>query len=72
MMVTDKTLVHGTDTDPRLTTRVGVALTQAAEDNVNRLMTDLEQPKRNSTQLKETLKKERNEGYKIKRKFEDM
>ena len=26
-MITDKTLVYGTDADPRLTTRVGVALT---------------------------------------------
>ena len=59
-MITDKTLVYGTDADPRLTARVGVALTQATEDNVDRLMTDLEQSKRNPAQLKETLKKERN------------
>ena len=72
MMVTDKILVHGTDAYLRLTTRAGVALTQATEDNVNRLMKDLEQSKRNEAQLKETLKKERNEGYKLKRKFEDM
>jgi len=64
--------VHGTDANSRLTARVGVALTQATEDNVNRLMTKLEQSKRNAAQLKETLKKERNEGYKLKRKFEDM
>ena len=42
MMVTDKTLVHGTDADPRLTARAGMALTQANEDNVNRPLTDLE------------------------------
>ena len=41
-MKTDKTLVYGTDADPRLTTRVWVVLTQATEDNVDRLMTDLE------------------------------
>ena len=41
-MITDKTLVHGIDADPRLTARPGVALTQATEDNVDRLMTDLE------------------------------
>ena len=70
MMVTDKTLVHGTDADLRLTTTAGVVLTQ--EDNVNRLMMNREQSKRNVAQLKETLKKERNEGYKLKRKFEDM
>ena len=66
MMVTDKTLVHGMDVDLRLTARSRVALTQATEDNVNRLMTDLEQLKRNADQLKETLKKEINEGYKLK------
>ena len=46
-MITDKTLVHGTDVDPRLTTRAGLALTQATEDNVDRLMTNLEQSRKN-------------------------
>ena len=41
MMVTDKTLVHGMDADPRLIVIDGVALTQATKDNVNRLMMDL-------------------------------
>ena len=41
-MITDKTLVYGTDADPRLTARSGMALTQAMEDNVDRLMMDLE------------------------------
>ena len=58
-MIIDKTLVYGTDADPILTTRAGVALTQATEDNVDRLMIDLEQSRKNATQLKETLKKER-------------
>ena len=71
-MITDKTLVYGTNVDPRLIVRLGVALTQATKDNVYRLMTNLEQPKRNAAQLKETLKKERDEGHKLKRKFEDM
>ena len=35
-------------------------------------MMDLEQSKKNAAQLKETLKKERDEGHKLKRKFEDM
>ena len=69
-MITDKTLVYGTDTDPRLTARAGVALTQATEDNVDRLMTDLEQSRKNAAQSKETLKKERDEGHKLKRKFD--
>ena len=72
MMITDKTLVHGTDVDQRLTARARVALTQAIEDNVDRLMTNLDQSRKNAAQLKETLKKERDEGYKLKRKFEDM
>ena len=42
-MITDKTLVHGTNTNPRLIARDGVALTQATEDNIDRIMTDLEQ-----------------------------
>ena len=71
-MITDKNLVYGIDADPRLTARAGVALTQATEDNVDRLMTDLEQSRKNTTQLKETLKKERDEGHKLKRKYEDM
>ena len=58
-MITDKTFVYGTYADPRLIARAGVALTQATEDNVDRLMTDLEQSKKNAAQLKETLKKER-------------
>ena len=71
-MIIDKTLVYGTDADPRLIARARVALTQATEDNVDRLMTDLEQSIKNATQLKETLKKERDEGQKLKRKYEDM
>ena len=71
-MITDKTLVYGTDADLRLIARSGVALTQATKDNVDRLMTDLEQSRKNTAQLKETLNKERDEGHKLKRKFEDM
>ena len=35
-------------------------------------MIDLEQSRKHTTQLKETLKKERDEGNKLKGKFEDM
>ena len=41
-MVTDKIVVHGTHKDPRLIARDGVALTLASEDNVDRIMNDLE------------------------------
>ena len=61
-MVTDKTLVHGTNKYPRLIARAGVALTQETKDNVDRLMTDLEQSRKNAAQLKETLKKEIDES----------
>ena len=71
-MITDKTLVYGTDADPRLKARARVALTQATEGNTDRLMTDLEQSKTNVAQLKETVKKERYEGHKLRKKFEDM
>ena len=40
-MITDKTLVHGTNTDPRLIARVRVELTEATEDSVDRFMIDL-------------------------------
>ena len=72
MMITDKTLVNGTDADPRLIARAGVELTQDTKDNVDRLMTDLEQSRKNVAQLKDTLQKERDQGNKLKRKFEDM
>ena len=35
MMINDKTLVHGTDKDPRLTIRAGVAFIHTSEDNVD-------------------------------------
>ena len=34
-MITDKTLVHGTDKDARLTSRARAALIHATEDNVD-------------------------------------
>ena len=71
MMITDKNLVHGTDADPWLTARAGVALTQTTKDNVDRLMIDLEKSRKNAAQLKDTLIKERDEGNKLNMKFED-
>ena len=71
-MITNKIVVHGTHKYPRLIVRVGVALTLATEDNVDRLMTVLQESRKNVAQLKETLKKERDEGQTLKRKYEDM
>ena len=52
--------------------RAGVALTLATEDNVDRIMTDLEQSQKRLAQLKETLKKERGESQNLTRKYEDI
>ena len=46
-----------------------MALTEAMEENVDRIMTDLEQSRKIFAQLKDTLKRERDEGNKLKRKF---
>ena len=43
VMVTEKTIVHGTDKDPRLMARAGVSSTLANQDNVDKIMTYLEQ-----------------------------
>ena len=56
MMVTDQTLVHGIDKYPRLISRARVIVIHATEDNVDRLMIDLEQSRKNETQLKDTLR----------------
>ena len=71
-MVTENTLVHGTNKDPRLMARDGVATTLNTEYNVDKIMTNLEQYKKNISQMKETLKRERHEGQSLKRKYEDM
>ena len=52
--------------------RDGVSLTLSTEDNVDIIMTDLEQSQKRITQFKETLKKERKEIHSLKRKYEDM
>ena len=52
--------------------RASVALALANEDNVDKIMTDLEQSQKKIAQMKETLKRERDEGQSLKRKHEDM
>ena len=71
-MITDTTIVYRTDQDPRFTIRVGAALIHALEDNVDKIMTYLEQSRKSSSQLKDTLRKEREENSKLKRKFEEV
>ena len=41
-MINDTTIVFGTDKDPRFTISVGAALIHDSEDNVDRILTDLE------------------------------
>ena len=71
-MIIDTPIVFGIDRDPRFTIRAGAALIHASEDNVEKIMTDLEQSKKSSAQLKDTLGKEREESNKLNRKYEDM
>ena len=56
----------------RLMAREGVASSLANEDNVDKIMTDLEQSQKKIAQMKETLKRERGEGQSLKRNPEDM
>ena len=71
-MITDTAVVLGTNQDPRFTIRVRAALIQDSEDNLDSIMTDLELSKKFSAQLKYTLRKEREESNRMKRKYEDM
>ena len=56
-MVTEKTVVHGTNKDPKILVRVGVASALENVDNVDKMLDDLEQYKEKISQMKETLKK---------------
>ena len=71
-MITYTAVMIGTDVDPRLTIRAGTAILHASEDNIDKVMTKLESYKKSSEQLKDTLKREREEGNKLKRKFEHL
>ena len=71
-MVIEKKMVHGTDKNPRLMARAGVGTSLATEDNVDKIMMDLEQSQKNIAQFKEILKRERDESQSLKRKYEDM
>ena len=71
-MIIDMAVMLGTDQDPRFTLRSGSAFIQASEDNVSKIMIDLEQSKKYSARLKDTLKHEREERNRLKRKYEDV
>ena len=65
-MIMDTTVMLGTDQDPRFTLRAGTALIHASEDNMDKVITNLEQSKKSSAQLKDTLRREREEGNRLK------
>ena len=71
-MITDTAVMLGTDQDPRFTLRFGAAMIDASEDNINKVMIELESSKKTSAQLKDTLRKEREEGNRLKQKFEHL
>ena len=71
-MITDTAVMLGTDLDPRLTIRAGTAILHASEDNIDKVMTELESYKKSSAQLKDTVKREREEGNRLKQKFEHL
>ena len=71
-MITHTAVILGTDQDPRFTLRAEAAMIDASEDNINKVMIELESSKKTSTQLKDTLRKEREEGNRLKRKFEHL
>ena len=62
VMRTEKTIIHGTDKDPRLMATKGLSLALANEDNIDKIMTDLEQCEKKIAQIKGTLKRERDGG----------
>ena len=71
-MITDKAMMVGTNVDTRFTIRAGTAAIHASEDNIDRMMIELELAKKTSSQLKDTLRKEREEGNRLKRKYEHV
>ena len=71
-MVTDTAVMLGTDKYPMLTIRAGAALIDASADNINKVMIELESAKKTTAQLKDTLRQERGEGSRLKRKYEHV
>ena len=71
-MITDKAVMIGTDVDPRITIRAETAILHASEDNIDKAMAKLESYKKSSAQPKDTLKREREEGNRLKQKVEHL
>ena len=62
----------GTDKDPRFVIRAGKAAIHATEDNIDQMMIEIESSKKTSSQLKDTLRREREEGNRLKIKYEHV
>ena len=71
-MITDKAVMVGTDKDPKFVIRAGRTAIDATEDNVDRMMKEIDSTKKTSAQLKDTLRKEREDGNRLKRKYEHV
>ena len=71
-MISDKAVMVGIDVDPRFTISAGKATIHASEDNIDRMMNEIESTKKTSSQLKDTLRKEREESNKLKRKYDHV
>ena len=69
-MITNKAVMVGTDKDPKFVIRAGRAAIDATEDNVDQMMKELDSTKKTSAQLKDTLRREREESNRLKRKYE--
>ena len=48
-MITDKVMMVGTDVDPRFTIRAGTVAIHASEDNIDRMMIEIESSKKTSS-----------------------
>ena len=68
--VTEKTVMQGTNEDPQFLASVSITSTQYNADNVNKLVGDVEHYKEIMLKMKDTLVKERGEGWELKRKHE--
>ena len=71
-MITDKAVMVETDKDPRFVIRAGKVALHATEDNIDRMLVEIESSKKTTSQLKDTLRREREEGNRLKRKYEHV
>ena len=69
-MITNKAVMVGTDKDPKFVIRAGRAALDATKDNVDQMMKEMDSTKKTSAQLKDTLRREREESNRLKRKYE--